>query len=793
MAKSLDDIYSLLEGMDDNLKNVAKSRVSSKEKGEDKDGDNNKRTEVWDRAAHSIVMWLFDQIKVSFESWQKFEKEAYDVGRAIGLNGEALKQFDDIHRKSVRDISYRYGLLGKDLAAIQEGYGKATGKARVLTSAQLDFTAAMTRLTDPETVQSMINNMDIMGSSVDTANARLAKMQNTAKKWGLHAGESAKVIAKNVGLASSYHFKGGTDELSKMVLKSQTLRMNFEAIAKTSEKFTSIESAISTAANIQMLGGTFAQAFANPLEVMYEATSDQAAYMERIFSTLEGKGTYNKETGEVEFAPITRQFMRSYAQQLGMSLEELIKGASSKIQHAEIEKAVAGKGFTDEQIAWIKNQATFNTETKQWEVTDLDTKGNVVGSTAIIDLTFNKIKNLQANTVSEEQSFKDIKSIKEYVAKLAQDSTSFSDKFSGAKEAWSSFIAEGPNQLGDVAHGVIDNMGKWLAPTGIAIGGAWALGREWLSGKVLSPTPSAKGNINTKTPNANNTQNTKPSKVKKGGLSRSVKRAGIKAGGKIGGKLATGAVTGLKGGTPLALGGLAVSMTNDYLVNKGIIDDGSNTNKTLDTLGRTASWAGTGAMIGGIVGSVVPIIGNATGAVIGGALGGVAGAAKGIWDNWVNKSEENKIEDPQLVQNQINEGNTGLLATAAQATVGIEDAVNSIRTKMGESHTTVVSQPVVGRSEYISRVSYTTEMYRPTPISDTINLNITGTLRINGDKNSADLDMRKLLENVDFKRQIVDIVQQGMNAKANNGRGQLLDAPSSIRGGAASKNDMYMV
>ena len=59
MAKSLDDIYSLLEGMDDNLKNVAKSRVSSKEKGEDKDGDNNKRTEVWDRAAHSIVMWLF--------------------------------------------------------------------------------------------------------------------------------------------------------------------------------------------------------------------------------------------------------------------------------------------------------------------------------------------------------------------------------------------------------------------------------------------------------------------------------------------------------------------------------------------------------------------------------------------------------------------------------------------------------------------------------------------------------------------------------------------------------------
>jgi hypothetical protein len=77
----------------------------------------------------------------------------------------------------------------------------------------------------------------------------------------------------------------------------------------------------------------------------------------------------------------------------------------------------------------------------------------------------------------------------------------------------------------------------------------------------------------------------------------------------------------LRGGG-LALVGTGASMAGDALKEKGHTRAGA----AADILGTSATWAGTGAMLG----SVIPGVGTA----IGGIAGGVAGGAYGVYKNW---------------------------------------------------------------------------------------------------------------------------------------------------------------
>jgi lysozyme len=77
----------------------------------------------------------------------------------------------------------------------------------------------------------------------------------------------------------------------------------------------------------------------------------------------------------------------------------------------------------------------------------------------------------------------------------------------------------------------------------------------------------------------------------------------------------------LKGGVA-ALGGAALSAGGEYAKEKGMEKTGAG----LDIAGTTASYAGTGAMIG----SIVPGVGTAVGAGVGAAIG----FGKGLYDNY---------------------------------------------------------------------------------------------------------------------------------------------------------------
>ena len=124
-----------------------------------------------------------------------------------------------------------------------------------------------------------------------------------------------------------------------MTLLSQRLKFNMESIGTAMDKFSSLEGAIEASAKIQVLGGSFAQNFGNPLEVMSQALLDGEGFTNRIVDTVANRAKFDKKTGEVDVSPQDKMYLKAYAEALGMSYDEVFNMATQSRKSQEIKKA----------------------------------------------------------------------------------------------------------------------------------------------------------------------------------------------------------------------------------------------------------------------------------------------------------------------------------------------------------------------------------------------------------------------------------------------------------------------
>ena len=491
MAKTLDDLYNKLDEILNSLSSV-NDNISSIEGG----GDSSNRDEIKtakEEAAkerekklerlNTIDKYLrkfLDLSKKAYSSWKELEDQSYKTGRAMGYNAQTINQFFHTQLANTQKLAAELGITHQALDKLQASYSNVTNRARTLTTEQMKFVGAMNKLVGEATVTEMLGNMDKLGASSQTAMARLAKARNEAAKFGLNANKTSEAIAKNIKLASSYNFKGGTSELAKMVVESEKMKVNFDSMVKASEKFGTLDSAITTSASIQVLGGSFAREFSNPLEAMYEATSDQKSFMERLMRTMQGKGTFNKETGEVQFDPVTRRLVAEFGKQIGMSTEELINMASSQITRTEIDNIVKGQNLGKDQLEFLKTSALFNAETQKWVVNRINKNGESE-EVDITTLSNDDIKEIQRNTASEENAFKDIQSIRDHVAEIAKGTSSGKEAIEGASSQLESHVAEQLDSLGQWVKGLYQDWG-WKTILGV---GALSVVGSIAYGKIL--------------------------------------------------------------------------------------------------------------------------------------------------------------------------------------------------------------------------------------------------------------------------------------------------------------------
>lgn len=426
------------------IKDILNQNINGNNNKSGNDSDTSEKR--WEKAGDITAKALSKIVEIGKQAvgvWSDLQDQNYKLGRSLGFNLQGLESFYAASRRHTMEMAKDLGIQTQHLMQLKQGYTDATNRAQILNSQQLQFMGAMSKFSDVETINKMVGEMDNMGASVDYAMATLAKSQNLANKWGLNAKKNASLIAENIHLATSYSFNRGVDGLSRMVSQAQKLKINVESIANISEKFTTLEGAIETSANLQVLGGSYAMQFGNPLEVAYEAMVDLEAFQDRIIDTFSDKGVFNRKTGVVEFSPVDRIMMKEAGKQLGLSAKEIMNLANQQVKIAEIEgELINADKLSNDDKELITSLARYDEKTKGWVVDTLSANGKVDQTISVKEINESNIDAIKRYRGSQEGLYNDVASIRQSVVKMAGDTKSAKEWYGGAIDDIKSFGAE---------------------------------------------------------------------------------------------------------------------------------------------------------------------------------------------------------------------------------------------------------------------------------------------------------------------------------------------------------------
>lgn len=757
------------------------------------------KTKKWTSRVENAFALIGSEIKKGYEKLKEVEKITREIGRTGGLSSNQIKALGKTILTNYGDMAVRLGMTTKDIFKFQESYIKNTGRAIVLTNEQVESMAGLSKFTSAEAVDEMGKSLDEMGGSASSAIDYLTLSMAKAANQGLNIEQTSKNFAKNIKMASKYTFSKGVDGISKMTLLSQRLKFNMESIGNAIDKFSTIEGAISTSANLQMLGGSFAAQFSNPLQAMGEALLDAEGFTKRITDTFASTAIFNKETGQVEMSPIDKAKMKEAANQLGISYDELWNMSAQQAKIGHIERAVSGKGLSEEEKSFLANTAQYDTAKGDWYITKTDEDGKqkkVYFNDSSSNLS-EELKTVQEQSDVAKATFNDVHDIRnsldKYIKKRISDTRTWEEVTVGITEkkdlALANTIDGAIGSLKEPLVNISENIhGLMLAVIGLtaAVGlnlfkgyATRTLGRG--AAKLFSR--GAKGAVSGGAKGAT-------SSVTKHGASRALKRGAIKLLGKGGAKAASKAIPVI--GTVLTIGdgvyeGFQAQSQHNERLNQISRDTSLSkedkayakyeSRKERNKGVGKATGAAAGALAGAAIGSALPIVGTIIGGAIGGLVGyfggGAAGEAIGeaVTGSYEDSKEKKELEQGKISSHVING------ETKQNSLLAIQEDVRKIRYGISSPKTTLLSdsstysqvqfntsqsiyqKPNYSNRTYIRENTSSSSSIINTPSIDRIDLNISGTLKIQGvGGKTQDLDINKLFDTPEFKNQLCELI-----------------------------------
>ena len=443
LGKSLLDDY---KNGTDNLKEVLETQKDVKETTESVAKSQKRVTDEIEKGGERLKRWkksglgdffsgLWDGVKqLATAAWDKMyevDQAGRDFGRNMGMSTSELDKHTDSLYNNYSNLAGKLGMEFKDMYKFQVQYAEVTEKATMLSMDQVGAMASVTRNVGEEAVSVASKNLDVFATSADATIEYLAKGTARAAMEGLNVKKYSEAFAKNIKMASKYTFKEGIDGIQKMTLLSQRLKFDMESIGSAMDKFSTLEGAIEASAKIQVLGGTFAQNFGNPLQAMSEALLDAEGFTKRIIDTVASKARFNSKTGEIDLAQIDKQRLKAFAEALGIGYDEVHNMATQSRKSKEIERVVGYGKFSEDELAYLTNKAQFDKETGKWKIIGVD------GETAVSDISTmseSKLKEIRQSDSHEKILSSNVKDIKDALIKQAELQKSYQEHEKGEKE-----------------------------------------------------------------------------------------------------------------------------------------------------------------------------------------------------------------------------------------------------------------------------------------------------------------------------------------------------------------------
>ena len=591
--------------------------------------------------------------------WGKIDQAASKFAKTIGTGAVGMERLRKNAIESVQKGRFgaKYNVSADELIGLQETYSNTIGRNIQISASDQENMAAMFRVMG-EGGGDFAAKLENFGLSYTDAANKAGKMFKEAGKYGISFDKYSKNVANNIKLAQNYTFKNGIKGLESMAKKATAMKLDMQQVASFADKVSTVEGAINTGAQLQVLGGSFAQ-FSDPMGMMNEALTDMEGLQDRFEKMIGGLGNFDAQKGEIAISAFDKQRIKVAAEAMGMSYDQVMETTMAKGRQKFIGGQIANKGYTEDEQELLKNIATVQNGKATVSYVDSSGKKQEV-NLAEKSLSKTELEMIKQQTQSESDDIKDI----------AATLRGWDDVMQGTKKQYENTKAAIIERRGwgVKAKNIVEYVGESNRLLGLILNAviALGLGNAALSmlrggGKLINGRSGGAGRrelrTTTKPTSGGGFKNVWESAAMSAGSgvlksARVVKNAGkslTKAGyntlgniftkggqgiQKVGIGLAKNGGKFLKVGGGIASGAISGVLTGIDEFGKGGKDYGKNAkgkSQNWKKYGRTAGSAvggGFGAVLGGALGSMIaPGIGTA----IGTALGGMAGDAIGKW------------------------------------------------------------------------------------------------------------------------------------------------------------------
>jgi hypothetical protein len=310
-----------------------------------------------------------DAVKDSFGKLQDsifdFEDQVSRVNRQVlGQGSIYAKSMREQFAKATMDVLQIGGNLD-DVANTFSAINKVMGKNTMLSAQELSNMVAIQKSAGitAEEMGSLIEAFDSIGVGVQEAVGSIDDMAAKARSLGLNVNTFLSTTAKNLKLVNSYGFKDGVEGLTRMVARSQALRIDMTSVKGLAADLLNPEKAIELAAEFQNLGGAIG-ALGDPFQLMNMGQNDMEGLQNAIIDATKASVQFNSQTKRFEISALEMRRLRAFASATGQDYEQL---ADSAVRAAKETQAFEDIKFLDvdsDKKQLVANLAKLNKDGK---------------------------------------------------------------------------------------------------------------------------------------------------------------------------------------------------------------------------------------------------------------------------------------------------------------------------------------------------------------------------------------------------------------------------------------------
>jgi hypothetical protein len=363
----------------------------------------------------ALDLQKFQQFFIGLED--QATKTAKSISNGIVANQELIgKTIFNVYKDNIK--------LGAGLKDVNDyilEYGEQLGRIPQIQEETIKNAIIFSKATGLSTkeVAQFVGAMEKIGIGQTKSLEKLNKIYITGRRYGVDAAKLTQDVVKNISKASIYGFKDGVDGLTKMAARAQQIGISMEHAMKFAQDVLDPDTAIETAASMQMLGGAVG-ALGDPFQLLYMAQNDVGGLQEEMVKATESAVDFNETTGEFKI-PVSEMYrLKEMAGKLGMSYEDISENAIKAAKQTQV-------------LSMIDLPSTFSEEDKNFVASLSEINGGKVqiqlpGTGEMIDAAGITKENLEALREKAELDGKTTEQLQQDMLAVAKNQLSAQDK-----------------------------------------------------------------------------------------------------------------------------------------------------------------------------------------------------------------------------------------------------------------------------------------------------------------------------------------------------------------------------